>query len=150
MTIGRVATNRFLSHETFNCNCRRCRCCLYADDLFRILSALRYRVHANDEKHCEEAKREIAAVEFTGKIVDVKDERLHIRLAEPLLFSKVLPVEYPYRYDDREGILQLLANKPLLHYAKTGMCIEKMQGSDSIVVNNRSFAIYDKKYGRWQ
>lgn len=102
------------------------------------------------KKHCEEAKREIAAVEFTGKIVDVKDERLHIRLAEPLLFSKVLPVEYPYRYDDREGILQLLANKPLLHYAKTGMCIEKMQGSDSIVVNNRSFAIYDKKYGRWQ
>lgn len=102
------------------------------------------------KKHCEEAKREIAAVEFTGEIVDVKDERLHIRLAEPLLFSKVLPVEYPYRYDDREGILQLLANKPLLHYAKTGMCIEKMQGSDSIVVNNRSFAIYDKKYGRWQ
>ncbi len=102
------------------------------------------------KKHCEEAKREIAAAEFTGEIVDVKDERLHIRLAEPLLFSKVLPVEYPYRYDDREGILQLLANKPLLHYAKTGMCIEKMPGSDSIVVNNRSFAIYDKKYGRWQ
>lgn len=43
------------------------------------------------KKHCEEAKREIAAVEFTGKIVDVKDERLHIRLAEPLLFSKVCP-----------------------------------------------------------
>ena len=33
------------------------------------------------KKHCEEAKREIAAAEFTGEIVDVKDERLHIRLA---------------------------------------------------------------------
>ncbi|WP_299361449.1 hypothetical protein [uncultured Parabacteroides sp.] len=101
------------------------------------------------KKHCENAKRDITSVEFTGEIVNIKKDFIYIKLAEPLLFNKVLPIEYPYKYDDKVGVLQMLANKTLLHYAKIGMSIDKMYGSDSIVVNNRSFAIYDKKYGRW-
>lgn len=102
------------------------------------------------KKHCEEAKREITSVEFTGEIVKMEKDCIYIKLAEPLHFHKVSPIEYPYTYDDKAGVLRLPVNKTLWHYAETGMCIDKMPGSDSIVVNNRLFAIFDKKYGRWQ
>lgn len=101
------------------------------------------------KKHCEDAKRDITSVEFTGKIINIKKDFIYIKLKEPLLFNKHLPIEYPYKYDEKVRVLQMIANKTLLHYAKIGMNIDKMYGSDSIVVNNRSFAIYNKKYGRW-
>lgn len=101
------------------------------------------------KKHCEDAKRDITSAEFTGEIINIKKDLIYIKLEEPLLFNKLLPIEYPYKNDEKARVLQMIANKTILHYAKIGMSIDKMYGSDSIVVNNRSFAIYNKKYGRW-
>lgn len=101
------------------------------------------------KQHGEDAKRDITSVEFTGEIVKMEKGCISVKLAEPLPFHKVLPVEYPYTYDDKTGVLRMHVHKTLWHYAKIGMCIDKMPGADSMVVNNRSFAIFDKRYGRW-
>ena len=101
------------------------------------------------KQHGEDAKQDIASVEFAGKIVKMEKGCISIKLAETLPFHKVLPIEYPYTYDDKTGVLRIHVNKTLWHYAKIGMYIDKQPGSDSMVVNNRSFAIFDKRYGRW-
>ncbi len=82
-----------------------------------------------------------ASVEFTGKIVNMEKGCIPVKLAEPLPFHKVLLIEYPYTYDDLSGVLRMHVYKTLWDSAEIGMSIDKMPGSDSLVVNNRSFAI---------
>lgn len=50
------------------------------------------------KQHGEDAKQDIASVEFAGKIVKMEKGCISIKLAETLPFHKVLPIEYPYTY----------------------------------------------------
>ena len=96
------------------------------------------------KKHREDAKKEITTVEFAGEIVNIKKDFIYIKLEAPL-FDKILPIEYPYQYDDTTCVLPMLVNKSVLRYAKIGMGISKMRGADSIFADKHGGAIRNRR-----